>query len=768
MTVSSDLNRISYTGNGTTTVFPVNYYFLEDSHLQVVLITAAGVETIQTLTTNYTVTGAGNEAGGSVTMLVAPPVGTTLVIQREVPATQETDYLANDPFPAESHERALDKLTMLVQQNERELDRALKIPLASVPTTSTELPLPVGNKLLAWNSNATAITNFDPADIITIVGQQTSYGDVFTGNGVTTNFTLTRSPGSVFGLDVSVNGVTQVPNVDYTLGGTTLTFTSAPPAVASQVLARYAEVYQEVDADAQNVRYLPAGVGAQLTNVQAKLRETVSVKDFGAVGDGVTDDTVALQAAIDYAGTNHVELIMPAGNYLTSSTLYIDQDETMLRGTGAISTNAGAARGLPADKTTGSVIQYTGTACALQVSNSRSANPLTDGSNPGFIQNIQIHNLRIEVPADCANGMLVFQAAGGYFFNITIWGSQSTGGVAAGTTLFTVRAGIDNIFEKINLLGIGRYTVAVPDYSYYVNFGAQLTLGYANDLATTTIFRRCYFHYCNIGVNLSYIFQFEDCIFESCKQGVVCLPDMLSEFNRCWWEANIVTDIAFNNSSVSLEDCRINSYSRQQYFTTGGGVNRLQFDNVYFSTTNAAPFIFGTIPSGANIFSTLTSEQIILFNNCRFPSNTQMGFIYNSNSVNKIQIQNMPENVLRFKAAAVGASSTVTLTPDSGTGGYTMGRKGHIVGMTIYGSAAISAGFFNVAIKKNGTNIADISSPTLGTVTALPFKRGFTPFFAKIAQDDILTAVISTDAAFSPSNDICLELVYATGPDGEV
>ena len=59
MTVSSDLNRISYTGNGTTTVFPVNYYFLEDSHLQVILITAAGVETIQTLTTNYTVTGAG-------------------------------------------------------------------------------------------------------------------------------------------------------------------------------------------------------------------------------------------------------------------------------------------------------------------------------------------------------------------------------------------------------------------------------------------------------------------------------------------------------------------------------------------------------------------------------------------------------------------------------------------------------------------------------------------------------------------------------------
>jgi hypothetical protein len=317
MTVSSDVNKITYAGNGSTQVFSVNYYFLADSHLQVVLITTAGVETVQTLTTNYTVTGAGNEAGGSITMLVAPPTGVSVVIQRVVPATQETDYLANDPFPAESHERALDKLTMLVQQNERENDRSLKIPLSAVPTTSTELPAPVGNKLLAWNSNASAVINFDPADIITIVGQQTSYGDVFTGNGVTTDFTLTRSPGSVFGIDVSINGVTQVPNVDYTLGGTTLTFTSAPPAAASQILARYAEVYTSYDADAQDVRYLPAGAGAVTTNVQTKLRETVSVKDFGAVGDGVADDTAACQNAF----ATGKSVYFPNGTYLLTGNL---------------------------------------------------------------------------------------------------------------------------------------------------------------------------------------------------------------------------------------------------------------------------------------------------------------------------------------------------------------------------------------------------------------------------------------------------------------
>lgn len=103
--------KTSYAGNGTTDSFAFPYYFLDSSHLTVIV---DGVT--QLLNTDYKVTGAGVEAGGTVTLVTAPDTGVTVTITRRMPITQLIDYVKRQNFPADTHERALDRLTMICQE----------------------------------------------------------------------------------------------------------------------------------------------------------------------------------------------------------------------------------------------------------------------------------------------------------------------------------------------------------------------------------------------------------------------------------------------------------------------------------------------------------------------------------------------------------------------------------------------------------------------------------------------------------------------------
>lgn len=73
------------------------------------------------------------------------------------------------------------------------------------------------------------------------------------------------------------------------------------------------------------------------TAVQASLDQVISVKAHGAVGDGSTDDTAAIQAALNAVPSSGGTVLLPAGTYKVSSTLTIDKDNTVLTGVGASS-----------------------------------------------------------------------------------------------------------------------------------------------------------------------------------------------------------------------------------------------------------------------------------------------------------------------------------------------------------------------------------------------------------------------------------------------
>jgi hypothetical protein len=156
MTVSSTTVKNSYSGDGSNDTFVYGFKIFASSDLQVIIRSATGTETTKTLTTDYTVTGVGTTSGGNVVFEAAaiPTATETVVLIRNVPQTQAIDYIANDPFPAETHEEGLDRATMTIQQMQEEINRSIKLSKTNT-MTSTEFAVAAAdraNKILAFDS----------------------------------------------------------------------------------------------------------------------------------------------------------------------------------------------------------------------------------------------------------------------------------------------------------------------------------------------------------------------------------------------------------------------------------------------------------------------------------------------------------------------------------------------------------------------------------------------------------------------------------------
>ncbi|MDD4952771.1 MAG: hypothetical protein PHV85_09505, partial [Desulfovibrionaceae bacterium] len=158
MTIASQTSKVSYLGNGSTRVFSIPFYFVKNSDLAVVLRRSDGGEIRLTETSDYVLSGVKDPLGGSLETSIAPAQDEVLAVFRDPGIVQETDYQENDAFPAETHEAALDLLTMICQGLDEKLARAVKLKVTS-PASGAELPDPEPGRVLGWDASGQGLEN---------------------------------------------------------------------------------------------------------------------------------------------------------------------------------------------------------------------------------------------------------------------------------------------------------------------------------------------------------------------------------------------------------------------------------------------------------------------------------------------------------------------------------------------------------------------------------------------------------------------------------
>lgn len=307
MTVADNTSRNQYTATSGQTVFAYTFEIVDKDDIVV-------LKNGTTLSegTNYTVSNVGNDSGGNVTLTVGATAGDILTLYRDMPYARTQNYTNSGDFLASEVNSDFDNLWLAGEQTNRSFSQSIRKPITDSDSISMELPEAADRTDSFLTFDSTGAVSTSP--LAGANAPTTTTRQQFTGDGSTTVFTLAADPGSPAAVVIYIDGVYQEEGT-YSISGSTLTFTEAPPTNASieAVLYRVTDIGTT---DANSVTYLPAGTGAVQTTVQTKLRESVSVKDFGAVGDGVTDDTAAINLAISHVASSGGVLYAPAGEYI--------------------------------------------------------------------------------------------------------------------------------------------------------------------------------------------------------------------------------------------------------------------------------------------------------------------------------------------------------------------------------------------------------------------------------------------------------------------
>jgi len=325
MTVSSSTNKVSYSGNGSLTTFAYTFKIFDQGDLTVILRAADGTETTQTITTHYTVSGVGSASGGNVVFGSAPASGVTVVIIREQPLTQGLDLVANDPFPAESLEEALDKLVFMSQKHEEELSRAIKGSRTNVISNS--------EFTVSATDRANKVFSFDASGNLSIAQEL----GTFKGNWATSTTYVARD----IVKDTSTNNIFIV-NADHTSSGAQPLTTNANSAkydlivdAASSTTAQTAAAASAATATTKASEAATSATASETAKTASETAKTASETAKAASETAQAASEAALDSFDDrYLGAKSTSGGLPTqdndGNALIDGALFFDTTNNVL------------------------------------------------------------------------------------------------------------------------------------------------------------------------------------------------------------------------------------------------------------------------------------------------------------------------------------------------------------------------------------------------------------------------------------------------------
>jgi hypothetical protein len=250
----------------------------------------------------------------------------TVIFTRDTTIERTTDFTAGVDINRAALNTQLDTLTAIAADNQDLGERSIRItdydPAAAnllLPDAATR-----ADKLLSFDTEGD-IQVQSASDLLTgsILGANYTKAS-YTGNGTQTAYSTVESAGSKNNIQVYIDGVYQNKDT-FSISGSTLTFTEAPP-LNSAIEFIVGNAVTSLTTDPAVVTYNQGGTGAQDRTLTSKLQDTVSVKDFGAAGDGVADDSGPISNAFAAALAAGKVLYFPNGTYNYNTTLNVTQD----------------------------------------------------------------------------------------------------------------------------------------------------------------------------------------------------------------------------------------------------------------------------------------------------------------------------------------------------------------------------------------------------------------------------------------------------------